>query len=71
MAEVPVDNTGMRIVRKHRKEALKPYTLELRPSIVAMLDEAAKKIGKSRQKTLGLILRQALTDKNFVLEIDD
>lgn len=71
IVEPTVDNMDMRVLRKKPKEPLKPVTVELRPSVIKLLDEAAKRAELSRQKLLGLLLQQVLTDRNFVLKIDE
>jgi phage-related minor tail protein len=60
---------SVKIVKEKAKEAVKAYSLQLRPSVVAKVDAAAQSVGISRQKLIEAILEQVLADKSFVLEV--
>jgi hypothetical protein len=65
------DTVGMRVLRDRPQEPLIRISLQLRPSTLKRLDEAAKQAKLPRQKLLGAILDQVLADKNFVLKVNE
>lgn len=65
------DIINMKILRDKPREPLKPISIQLRPSLIKLLDEAAGKAQVSRQKLLGMLLEQVLTDKHFTLKVKD
>lgn len=61
----------MKIVKEKQKENVKTYSVQLRPSVVARADAAAKAHGISRQRLIDAILDQVLSSPKFVLTVKE
>jgi hypothetical protein len=61
----------VKIVKEKARENVKTYSVQLRPSVVAKVDIAAKAAGLSRQKVIDAILDHALSDPKFVLRVKE
>ena len=60
---------GMKVVREDEWGALKPISMQLSEVLIERINDLAKEHDIPRQKLIELILRQVVSDKNFVLRV--